>query len=139
MSIVVGYVATPEGRAALEAASAEALGRSTRLVVVTSRQETEQGEGARRDQGTAFDAVRHDLDERGIAHEVRLVSRSRDVADDLIAAVEETGGSLIVIGLRRRSPVGKLILGANAQRILLDAPCPVLSVKPVLSVQPSRE
>jgi nucleotide-binding universal stress UspA family protein len=52
-----------------------------------------------------------------------------DVADDLIAVAEETSADFIVIGLRRRSPVGKLILGSNAQRILLDAPCPVLAVK----------
>ncbi|QTE28352.1 universal stress protein [Pengzhenrongella sicca] len=130
MSIVVGYLATPEGRAALEAAATEAEVRSTRVVVVTSSQGIERGEFGPVDEVTALNAVRQLLDERGIAHEIRLVARSRDVADDLIAAAEETDGSLIVIGLRRRSPVGKLILGANAQRILLDSPCPVLSVKP---------
>ena len=46
-----------------------------------------------------------------------------------IAVAKETSADFIVIGLRRRTPVGKLILGSNAQRILLEAPCPVLAVK----------
>ena len=52
-----------------------------------------------------------------------------DPAEDLIAVAVEVDADFIVIGLRRRTPVGKLILGSNAQRILLEAPCPVLAVK----------
>jgi nucleotide-binding universal stress UspA family protein len=55
--------------------------------------------------------------------------RGHEPAEDLINIAEACDADLIVIGLRRRTPVGKLILGSNAQRILLDAPCPVLAVK----------
>ncbi|NMR19369.1 universal stress protein [Cellulomonas fimi] len=130
MSIVVGYLPTVEGRTALEAATAEAEKRGTRLVVVTVHRTSASDGDERLAEERALDAVRQDLAKRGVPHEVRLVGRTGDVADDLLAAAENTGAELIVIGLRRRSPVGKLILGANAQRILLDAPCPVLAVKP---------
>ena len=60
---------------------------------------------------------------------MRRLVRGVDPADDLIAVAEEVDADLIVIGLRRRSPVGKLIMGSNAQQILLDASCPVLAVK----------
>ncbi len=129
MGIVVGYLATPEGRTALEAAAVEAQARKERLVVVVSDR-GDDGDAARDELEAALDGVRRDLDARDIPHEVRLLTRGRDVAEDLIGTAEELGASLIVIGLRRRSPVGKLILGANAQRILLDAPCPVMAVKP---------
>ena len=129
MGIVVGYLATPEGRTALEAAAVEAQARKERLVVVVSDR-GDDGDAARDELESALDGVRRDLDARDIPHEVRLLTRGRDVAEDLIGTAEELGASLIVIGLRRRSPVGKLILGANAQRILLDAPCPVMAVKP---------
>ncbi len=132
MSIVVGYLATPEGRAALEAAAGEALTRGQRLVVVVSDRGDETPE-QRHELDQALDLVRSQLDTQEVPHDVRVISRGRDVAEDLIGTAEETGASLIVIGLRRRSPVGKLILGANAQRILLDSPCPVLAVKPPAS------
>ena len=129
MSVVVGYVPTPEGDVALDAAIDEARSRETRLIVVLSERGNRFGADAAALQAHADD-VRRRLEETGLRHDVRLTSRGRDVADDIIAAATEDDGDLIVIGLRRRSPVGKLILGSNAQRILLDAPCPVLAVKP---------
>lgn len=129
MSVVVGYVPTPEGDAALDAAMREAQSRQTRLIVVLSERGHRFGPDAAGLQGYADD-VRQRLDDAGLQHDVRLTSRGRDVADDIIAAAADGDGELIVIGLRRRSPVGKLLLGSNAQRILLDAPCAVLAVKP---------
>ena len=73
--------------------------------------------------------VQRELSEAGVDHEVRQLVRGHEPSEDLIAVAEEVGADFIVIGLRRRTPVGKLILGSNAQRILLDAPCPVLAVK----------
>jgi len=129
MSIVVGYLATVEGHAALTAATGEAVRRAEPLVVVVSERGDETDE-QRAELATALDEVRTSLEERGVPHDVRVVTGGRDVAETLIGIAEETEATLIVIGLHRRSPVGKLILGANAQRILLDSPCPVLAVKP---------
>lgn len=129
MSIVVGYLATVEGRAALDMAIVEAVRRNSSLVVVVNERADETDE-QRREIVDAVSQVRVDLTDRGIPHDITVVSGGRDVAEVLVDAAEQADASLIVIGLRRRSPVGKLILGANAQRILLDAPCPVLAVKP---------
>ena len=130
MAVVVGYLATMEGRAALDAAVREAELRKDRVVVVVSTRQDEPAE-QRHDLDVALAAVRDELTAAGLDHEIRVLDGG-DVADDLIGSAEETQAQLVVIGLRRRSPVGKLILGANAQRVLFDAPCPVLTVKPDL-------
>jgi len=130
MAIVVGFVPTNEGRAALRRAAEEARLRSTRLVVINSNRggkDLTAEEAARYDD--ELDTVKRELTEAGVDHEIRQLVRGLEPVEDLIAVAEETSADFIVIGLRRRTPVGKLILGSNAQRILLDAPCPVLAVK----------
>jgi nucleotide-binding universal stress UspA family protein len=130
MPIVVGYVPRAEGRAALRRAAEEALLRSTKLVVINSNRggrDLDDEDAVRHERELAD--VRAQLDAQGIDHEVRQLVRGLDPAADLISVAEEVAADFIVIGLRRRTPVGKLILGSNAQRILLDAPCPVLAVK----------
>jgi len=128
--IVVGYVPKPEGNAALRLGAEEAKTRGASLVVVNSHR---GGREFDREDAVESEAqledVRAQLEDAGVEHEVRQLVRGLDPAEDLINVAEEVSADLIVIGLRRRSPVGKLILGSNAQRILLDAPCPVLAVK----------
>ncbi len=129
-TVVVGYVASPEGRAALQRAIAEAQLRSAMLIVANSNK---GGSALDRDEAQLLDAeldqVRADLAETGLEYDVRGLVRGQEISEDIIDLAEEAKADLIVIGLRRRSAVGKLIMGSTAQRILLDASCPVLAVK----------
>lgn len=130
MSIIVGYIPTREGRAALGAARNEALLRKSKLIVVNSHRggrDYDAAEAQRFEDELA--KVQQELDEAGVEHEVRALVRGNEPAEDLIEVADESDGQVIVIGLRRRTPIGKLILGSNAQRILLESVCPVLAVK----------
>jgi nucleotide-binding universal stress UspA family protein len=127
-AVVVAYVPRPEGRAALARGIAEARLRETRLVVVNAT----RGDALvdeRFVQGDARDDLVAELERTPVPSELRQLSDGRDIAQQLEDVALETGADLIVIGLRRRSPVGKLILGSAASRILLSVSIPVLAVK----------
>jgi nucleotide-binding universal stress UspA family protein len=127
MTIVVGYLPNQYGRAALLEAIAEARLRSERLVVVNA---------------TKGDALvdPHYASEQGVAeleaelasleagHEVRQ-TLGRDITEQILDVVREVDATRLVIGMRHRTPVGKVLMGSTAQQLLLDCPCPVLSVK----------
>lgn len=128
-SVIVGFIPTPQGQAALERAIDEARLRSARLVVVHSMMGGgHESEAEYFDAGEAVDEVEDRLSKMALDFEVRRYVRGRTPSEDLIQAAKEFGGQLIVIGNRRRSSVGKIILGSNALEIHHDAPCPVLCV-----------
>ena len=126
--VVVGLVPNPRGQAALAHALRESRQRGARLVVVNSS----RGDALVDEdfvQGEALTRLREELAASGVPTELRQPVHGRDVAEELAAVVEETSAELLVIGLRRRSAVGKLLMGSAAQRILLEVDCPVLAVK----------
>lgn len=128
MTIVVGYTPTPSGQAALVAAAAVATERDDDVVVVnSSRGDALADPGFA--QPTDLDWARATLEEAGVPFSVRQEVRGREASEEVLTVAEEVAAELVVIGIRRRSAVGKMILGSNAFRILMDAPCPVLSVK----------
>lgn len=136
MTVVVGFTPKPQGWAALGAAVAQARAGGTRLVVVNSA----RGDTLVEDTWAADDdlaRVGTELAASGLEHLLHRPVRGLDGADEVLAAAEEHAASLVVIGIRHRSAVGKLILGSDAQRILLGARCPVLAVKALEAPQGS--
>ena len=126
-AVVVGYIPSAEGRAALDRGIVEARIRNARLVVVNTRGDSLIDD--RYLQADARAALEAELATLDIESELRQVGDGEDVAENLEAVANDVDASLIVIGLRRRSAVGKLILGSAASRILLTVSHPVLTVK----------
>ncbi|WP_432540815.1 universal stress protein [Kineococcus sp. SYSU DK002] len=125
MSVVVGWVPTEAGRAALQHAAREAELRSTDLVVLG----TAPGSKDEAELHADVELLRASTT-RPVS--VRPLTGDRDAADELVDLSFEESTELIVLGVRRRSPVGKLLLGSTSQRVLLEAQCPVTAVKPPL-------
>jgi nucleotide-binding universal stress UspA family protein len=138
MAIVVGFTQRPESRAALDRAAEEANLRKVPLHIIETLRESPGDNPSQvkalteridqlRESGTAMEAR---LRQQGIdAHYQLLEADADSPARQLLAFADELPADLIVIGLRRRSPVGKLVLGSVSQDILLGAECPVLAIK----------
>jgi nucleotide-binding universal stress UspA family protein len=123
MAVGVGYLPTPEGRAALGHAIRECTVHQDDLVVVVSEETAGRAEWS-----ADLELARASLGSRDVT--VRTVGSEQDAGAELVDLSYEDDMDLLVIGLRRRSPVGKLVMGSTSQRVLLDARCPVTAVKP---------
>ena len=58
-----------------------------------------------------------------------LLVRGLQAGEDLVQLAQKLEIDQIVIGVKRRSKVGKLVFGSTAQYVILQAPCPVLTIK----------
>jgi len=128
MTILVAYVPRPEGQAALDKGLEIAKRRQERLVVVNASPGGNQEDASMADVPDV-ERVEKVLAESGLNAEFKQFVRGKSAVAEIEAMVESLQVSLLIIGLRKRSPVGKLILGSVAQDILLSVPCPVLAVK----------
>lgn len=128
MAVVIGFIPDEYGEAALTAGLEEAQRRQTGVVVVNST----RGDALvdKRYVGAeGMVTLEQRLAESGVEHELRQ-TMGRDIAEEILAVAADVDADAIVIGIRHRSPVGKLIMGSVAQRVIIDAACPVVAVKP---------
>jgi len=127
MTIVVAYAPRPEGQVALTKGIEIARERNEHLLVVNAT----PGSGDDAAMASVQDVERIEklLAEPGLHAEFKQFGRGKSTVEEITALVETLPVSLLVIGLRKRSPVGKLIMGSVAQELLLSVDCPILAVK----------
>lgn len=125
--IVVGFVSTPEGHAALQRAGQEALLRKLPVVVVDLSKEGHDATPAAIEPDLA--ELRSESGAAGLAVDIAPPEPFLEPSEHVLKVAQEVDATLIVVGLRHRTRVGKFLLGSSAQRILLEADCPVLAVK----------
>lgn len=128
MTILVAYVARPEGEAALDKGLEIAKRRNERLIVVNA------SPGGTKEDPSMIDTLERErveklLRQSGADAELKQFVRGKTPVEEIEELVESAQASLLIIGIRKRSAVGKLILGSVAQELLLSVSCPVLAVK----------
>jgi nucleotide-binding universal stress UspA family protein len=128
MTIIVAYIPRPEGQAALAKGIEIAKQRNERLVIVNA------GPGGSKEDLSVTDVqdverIEGLIASAGINAEFKQFVRGQSAVSEIEALVNRLQASLLVIGLRRRTAVGKFVMGSVAQDILLSVSCPVLAVK----------
>lgn len=129
MKVLVGYIPTPEGIAAFDYALAHARASGGSLTVLNTGKDGNYADPVFASDAD-IDAVEAELTRSGVDFDVRRPVDGLSAADAMLRTAGEISADVIVIGLRKRTPVGKLITGSTAQAILLEADCPVIAVKP---------
>jgi nucleotide-binding universal stress UspA family protein len=127
--IVVAYDASREARKAVQLAKthAKAFGEAVFLMYsMVGGPEIPRADFERAEKDLQNQAL--GLKEDGIECETLLSVRGLDPGEDVVRIAEEKEASEIILGIQKRSKVGKLLFGSNAQYIILHAPCPVVTL-----------
>ena len=133
--ILLAYVPSATSEAAFDFAVEEAERRDASLLVLAS----ERAPDPRKARGVPDKRpLQERLEETGLGFELRTVPRRDDPADDILDAVEHDDVALVVLGIRKRTPIGKILLGSTSQRVAIESPVPVVLVKPEGFVAPAR-
>jgi Universal stress protein UspA and related nucleotide-binding proteins len=128
MKILVGYDGSESAKEALRVARKHALEFGATVDVVTSM---EKGNNADEENIAllGLEWAKTEFDEKGITCRTHLLIRGVSPGEDLIEFATDNKIDEIIVGIKKHSKVGKLLMGSTAQYVILEAPCPVVSVK----------
>ena len=130
MKILAGIDGSNTSKAALQMAIKSANAFNADLMAVTSMTTgpVDKSDEIRSAEKELEEAKSQAL-EAGVSCSTHLLIRGKTVGEDIVEFAEANNIDLIVVGVKRRSRVGKILMGSNAQYVIIKAGCPVLTVK----------
>ena len=130
MKILIGYDGTNSSKEALNLAKSHAKAFGASIEVVTSMQKGTQAEKDEIEQAErGLEYAKSLFEEVAIPCHTHLLIRGLSAGEDLVEFAKENQVGEIIVGVKRRSKVGKLLMGSTAQYVVLQAECPVVTVK----------
>ena len=130
MKILVGYDGTNSAKEALNLAKTHAKAFGASVAVVISMDKGTEGQREEITQAEkGLEWAKSLFDENEITCDTHLLIRGLSPGEDIVEFAKENQVDEIIVGVKRRSKFGKLLMGSTAQYIILQAPCPVVSVK----------
>jgi nucleotide-binding universal stress UspA family protein len=130
MKILVGYDGSNVAAAAVALAAAHAGVFGAQVHIATSLSKgTDRQQREIRDGEAALEKMRDVCQKEGVPCETHLLIRGLSVGEDLVQFASENDVEEIIVGVKRRSKVGKLLMGSTAQYVILKAHCPVVTIK----------
>lgn len=130
MKILVGYDGSNAADAALDFASIHAQAFSADVVLITSLEGSKVSYGITMEEAkNKLSIVGKRLMDKGIPVETQILSRGFQAGEDIVKFSREENVDLIYIGIKKRSKMDKILFGSNAQFVILNAACPVVTVK----------
>lgn len=131
MKILVAYVGGLDvDKAVLDVARKHAKAFNATLYVASSMERVSEKERPDLDKiEKQLDYVKETMKPEGIACETHILVRGLTPGEDIVDFAKDHKIDEIIIGIEKKSKVGKLFFGSNAQYIILESPCPVVSVK----------
>jgi nucleotide-binding universal stress UspA family protein len=130
MKILVGYKGVNVGKELLKVALGHAMAFKGEVLIVTSMIGGEKAEQQLvQESEDNLEKVKKYFDEKQVPCKTHLLIRGLEAGEDIVDFANEKGVDEIIIGVKSRSKVGKLLFGSTAQAVILQADCPVVSVK----------
>ena len=130
MKIVIGYKGTNVGHDLVELAEKQARAFHGEIFILTS---LPGGEKTTKPQALEaeynLESAKSFFDKKNIPVSTHLLVRGFTAGEDIVKFARENDAELIIIGVKSRSKLGKLIFGSTAQYVILQAHCPVMTIK----------